>query len=319
MSSFLEAISYIFLLVALGYGTARVGLLKEGTETGLSDFVFTVAVPLLLFRTLVAAEFGAISPWGLWATYFTAIALTWTAAHVTIRRLFGRDVRAGVVAGLTGAFSNLVLLGIPFMIGVYGEPGLTVLSLLLAVHLPVMIGTSIVLFEWAMRVDGVETGPVGLPRLAAGFLKQLLTNPLILGILAGVAARLAGLTLPSLADRVVDALADVAGPVALFAMGMSLNRFGVAGNVRAALSLMSLKLMLMPAIALALAVLLDLPPLTAKVVVAAASLPSGVNPWLMASKFGTGQRLASTAMTLGTASALVTTALWLTVAEAVFG
>lgn len=319
MSSFLAAISYIFLLVALGYGTARVGLLKADTETGLSDFVFTIAMPLLLFRTLSTAAFGDISPWGLWATYFAAVAVTWTAAHLAIRHLFGRDARAGVVAGITGAFSNLVLLGVPFMLGVYGEAGLAVLSLIVSVHLPVMIGASIILFEWAVRADGVEKRPVGPAQLLFGFVRQLLTNPLIIGILAGVAARLAGLALPGLADKVVDALADVAGPVALFAMGMSLVRFDVAGNVRGALSLISLKLLLMPAVALFVALLLGLQPMTAKVAIAAASLPSGVNAWLIASQFDTGQRLASTAITLGTASALVSTALWLAIAQYVFG
>jgi malonate transporter and related proteins len=76
--------------------------------------------------------------------------------------------------------------------------------------------------------------------------------------------------------------------------------------------------MLMPAIALAMAVLLDLPPLTAKVVVAAASLPAGVNSYLIAAQFGTGQALASNQMTLSTACAVVSMAFWLMIAQTVF-
>ena len=57
--------------------------------------------------------------------------------------------------------------------------------------------------------------------------------------------------------------------------------------------------------------LLGLPPLTAKVAVAAAALPSGVNSYLIAVQFGTGQALASNQMTIATACAVVTTAFWL--------
>ena len=75
----------------------------------------------------------------------------------------------------------------------------------------------------------------------------------------------------------------------------------------------------MPAVALLLAWLVGLPPLTAKVAVAAAALPSGVNSYLIAAQFGTGQALASNQMTIATAFAVVTTALWLTAAQWVFG
>jgi predicted permease len=65
--------------------------------------------------------------------------------------------------------------------------------------------------------------------------------------------------------------------------------------------------------------LFGLPPLTAQVAVAAASLPAGVNSYLIATQFGTGQALASSAMTLGTGAAVVTTTLWLSLAAMVFG
>ena len=64
---------------------------------------------------------------------------------------------------------------------------------------------------------------------------------------------------------------------------------------------------------------LDLPPLAAKVAVVTAALPSGVNSYLIATQFGTGQGLASNAMTIGTAAAVLTSAFWLAVTQAVFG
>lgn len=59
--------------------------------------------------------------------------------------------------------------------------------------------------------------------------------------------------------------------------------------------------------------------MTAKVAVAAAALPAGVNSYLVAMQFGTGQALASNAMTIGTAAAVGSTAMWLAIAQLVFG
>ena len=57
--------------------------------------------------------FHGAAPWALWTTYFTAVIVAWTAGHLAITRIFGRDGQAGVVGGVATAFSNLVLLGTP--------------------------------------------------------------------------------------------------------------------------------------------------------------------------------------------------------------
>jgi malonate transporter len=155
--------------------------------------------------------------------------------------------------------------------------------------------------------------------LISGFFRKIIANPLITSILIGLTWRFTGLALPSLAVRFVDALADIAGPLALFAVGLGLRRFGITGNVRLALALSVLKLMLMPTAALGFCWLFGLPPLSAKIAVMTAALPAGINSYLIAVQFGTGQALASNQMTISTAFAVVTMAFWLSVAEIVFG
>lgn len=316
MSSLVETIVFVFGLIALGYLSGVTGFLKVETGDAVAEFAVRVALPLLLFRTMVGADFHGAAPWAFWGAYFCAVAVTWAAAQMLITRGFGRDSRAGVVGGVTAAFSNLVLLGIPFMLGVYGQAGFEVLSLLVAVHLPVMIAASVLLFELAGKEKGTR---IDFSALALAFLNRLTRNPLIIGIAGGLLYRATGLPMPGIAARLVDSLANVGGPVALFAMGLSLRKFGIARNVKAGIALGALKLMLMPAVALGTAWLFGLPPLTAKVAVAAAALPAGVNSYLIATQFGTGQALASNAMTIGTAAAVMTTALWLTIAQFVFG
>ena len=111
---------------------------------------------------------------------------------------------------------------------------------------------------------------------------------------------------------------EIDGP-SLLVRKSFLEKFSVSGNIRPALVLTAVKLFLMPAVALAVAVVAGLPPFTTKVVVMAAALPSGVNSYLIAAQFGTGQALASNQMTIATAAAVATTSLWLLVLHLLFG
>ena len=318
MEALAETLAYIFGLIALGYLAGWSGLLKSETGEGIADFVFVVAIPLLLFKTLATADFEGLSPLPIWSAYFGAILVAWTAGHLGIRLVFGRDARAGVVAGLSASFSNLVLLGIPFILALFGEAGFAVLALIVSVHLAVMMASSVILFEWATARDGVRQASPDLPAMIRDFVVKLATNPLLVSIVAGLLVRFSGFTLPPPLPRIVDSLAGVAGPVALFAIGLGLRRFGIRGNVRQAALLALFKLVLMPAAALGLALAIGLPPLAAKVVVMSASLPSGINPYLIATRFGTGQALASNTTTLATLLAVPSTASWLLLVDRLY-
>lgn len=312
MYAMVETVLFVFGLVALGYLAGLTRYLKPEVGEAMTDFASRVAMPLLLFNTMLTADFHGAVPWALWATYFTAIAVAWTAGHLAVTRLFGRDARAGVAGGVGASFSNLLLLGIPLILGVYGAQGLEILSLVIVVHLPVMILASVVLFN---MFDTREV-KVGIVR---SFFDKTSRNPLIIAIAIGLVWRVAGIPLPALGGRLVGALAGSAGTVALFAMGLSLRRFGISGNIRPAMVLTALKLFVMPAVALGMALTLGMTPLAASVAVTAAALPAGVNAYLIAAQFGTGQALATNQMTLATALSLLTLTLWLIALQAIYG
>lgn len=314
MSALAETAAFIFGLVALGYLAGLAGLLRDESGDALADFATTIALPVLLFRTLATSDFGEASPWSLWATYFVAVAASWWLGQFITARVFGRDRRASIIGGIASGFSNLVLLGLPFTLGIFGAAGVSVLSLIVAIHLPVMLGVSVLLFAFADK-DGERA----LGEEALQFLKALATNPLVVGIVLGLVWRFLGFTMPALGQRMVDTFASVAGPLALFAMGLGLRRFGITANFGPGLTLSVIKLVFMPAVALAMALAFGLPPLAAKVAVLAAAMPTGINPFLFATRFGTGQALSSNALTIGTLLAAITTAIWLTIVEAVFG
>ena len=127
-----------------------------------------------------------------------------------------------------------------------------------------------------------------------------------------------GVPLDGLPRIMVDRIADVAATLALIGMGMTLRNYGIRGHIQAGLVLAALKLLLMPALVLVAArYVVPMPPVWAKVAVIAAACPTGVNAYVVAARFRTGEALASNAITISTALAVVSMTLWLTVIELV--
>ncbi|MBZ0227222.1 MAG: AEC family transporter [Bauldia sp.] len=316
MSQTLAIVLPVFGLIALGFALARTGLLKDQVGESLADFVFIVAIPVLIFRTLAEADFTGAAPWRIWLPFFATFGLMWILGDWLVRRLFGRDARAGLVAGISAAYGNTVLVGIPLALAAFGDAGAVPIALIIAIHLPVMMGASAILIERAERLDGVTEAPRSAAVMARSVLANLGRNPIVIGIVLGAAWRLTGIPLGGVAGILVNRLAEVAATLALFAMGMSLKKYGIRGNIRAGVVLSVLKLLVMPALAFVLArYVVPMPPVWAKVMVLTAACPTGVNAYLVAARFRTGEALASNAITISTGFAVVTTALWLTLVE----
>jgi malonate transporter and related proteins len=301
----------VFGLIGIGYVIAWARVLPEGSDRALADFCFVVAIPLLIFRILGTADFSGGSPLHLWLAYYGGFAVVWFVGTLAVRRLFGRDARTGVVAGVSAAFPNTVLFGIPLIYVAYGDAGTAALAVLIAINLPVMMTVSAILNERALVVDGVSSHADPLTALRSAAI-ALVKNPIIIGIAAGIVWRLFGIPLGGPVGTVVDRLSGVGGPLALFTVGMTLRRYGLTGNLWPALVMAGLKLLVMPAIVFALlATVVSLPPVWAKALVLVSACPTGVNAWLVAARFRTGEGVASNVITLSTAASALTVALWL--------
>ena len=140
----------IFGLIGLGYLVAWSGLLSAAVGEKLLDFVFTLAIPLLIFDTLATADLHGVSPWRIWGAYFAVFAIVWVVSDLMVRRVFGRDARAGIVAGGSAAYSNGVLIGVPLMQAALGDGGTVFLIIIIAIHLPLLMLISVVLNEWVL-------------------------------------------------------------------------------------------------------------------------------------------------------------------------
>jgi malonate transporter and related proteins len=307
MTSVVAIVLPIFGLIGIGYAAAKAKLISERAGDGLADYVFALAVPALIFRTL--SESGAQltdSPWGYWASYFAAAAIVWAMGMVAARRMFSRDAREAVVHGFCSAQSNTVFLGIPLILQAYGDAGAVPLFLLLAIHLPLMMTAA------SLMIEAADAGDDGFR--FGSFVKTLATHPILLALFAGVLAQLLGVSAPQAVKPILDGLAASASPVALVAMGLALSRYGFSSDPKAAFVSAVLKLVLHPLLVFIFArYVFSLEPVFTGVAVLFAALPSGINGYLLAVRYRTGERFASNAIATSTALSVITVAGWLIV------
>jgi malonate transporter len=291
----------VFGLIGIGTLARQSGLVGDKTGEGLSDFVFTLAVPCLLFRTLVRAEIPEVQPWGYWISYFVGVGVAWGIAMVAGRRFAGLKGTTAVVAGFSAGQSNTVLVGIPMILKAYGDEGAVPLFLLIAVHLPVTMTLATLLAE------GRRTAPLAI-------LKRLAVHPIIIGILAGSVFRPVAGLIPAPLWQIVDLIAGAAIPCALISMGIALRRYGLEAGLAVPGFLSALKLIVHPLVVYLLATrVFHMPPAWSGVAVLFAACPCGINAYLFAERYGEGVGLASSAVALSTILGLATSVLWLRV------
>ncbi len=312
VSDIINIILPVFVLIGLGYIIALSGILKADVGEAISKFIFVVAIPALLMKTMASADFSGANPWSFWATYFCGVALVWLMARIIIFNLLGRDRRSAVIAGVSAGFSNIVLTGIPLIGRAYGDDGVAILLLLVAVHMPVMLTVSTLLMEQAVRADGIEKSPYNLNALITSISRNLLSNPIVLGILAGLIWRYSTLPFSGLLAETATTIGATAGPLALFSVGMSLNKYGIRGNLLQGSMLSVLSLIALPAIIYLLAnYVFMLPPDWARIAVLAAALPTGVNAYLFATHFKVAESLATNTIILTLIGSVITLSFWL--------
>lgn len=313
MLQVLQIVLPVCLLILIGFLSRNFGLVRQSADEVIGDFVFKIAIPVLLFRLLATAELEGVDPWAIWGTYFISVAVIWLLAATLLPLLFGREALYGVIGAVASAFANTVLIGIPLVIQAYGEEGMVSLTIVLSIHLPLMLFATVMHHDIAQTIDG-KGGIVGetVADKVKRFFKTIFTNPIMLGIFGGGLYRLTGFDLPPILDDVTQTLATIAGPLALIVLGMGLQKYGLTGNLGPACLTTFLKLFVMPALVLSLGhFVFELPPLFTAGLLIAAAAPSGVNSYLFAQHFGTGQALSANSISVSTPLSIVTISIWL--------
>ena len=298
----------LFLLVLLGFVLSRFGWPSTASDA-LTRFVFTVAVPTLLFRLM--SDFSRLPPVDarLLIAFFGGCFVVYIAARLVGAALFRMDGATQSVFAMGGIFSNNVLLGIPLAKAALGDAALPAVSLVLVFNSLILWTLVTVSVEWARTRD---LSLRGFGRTARG----VVTNPVVAGILAGTAFGFLDVPMPPVVDRTLSMVGESAVPLSLISLGMGLAEFGARSGWRECAAIAVMKLVAQPAAVFALARLLALPPLETSAVVVLAALPVGANVYLMSRQFGVLSGAVASSIVVTTALSAVTTPLTLTLIDA---
>lgn len=292
----------VFGLILLGWTFAKTGYLSETAGKGLSEFAFEVAMPALLFKAVLGIGTWPSSPINLILAYFSAAAIVWILATIFTSVVLRRPAADGSALAMGSVFSNSVMLGIPLALSAFGPEAAAPAALLVSIDSPVFWIAA------TMHLSASQLGDKVSPWKALGnIIADLARNPIIMSLVLGTLGRFAGLELPPLVDRAVSLVADAAVPTALFALGMSLATYRMAGQGPTLAMLCILKLLAFPVLTFVMCVyVFEVQPLWTAIATLFAAMPVGANAYLFAARYEKAIGSVSTSIAVSTAIAVFT-------------
>ncbi len=303
MMTVLHIVVPVFAVIAIGYGLARTPLISPQGIKGLSNFVFFVSVPALLFRTLAKVEPHAAADFALIQSYFLVVVVLFGATMVLGRLVFRLALEEQGLMAMGATFSNTVMLGIPLIYAAFGDEGLLLMMLIVSFHSVILIPLTTTVVELGRGAGGHPLQVLGSTLLA------LLQNPVIVSIAGGLLWAETGWPIPAIIDRILAILAAAALPATLFVLGATLTSFRLKGDAVQSAVLVALKMVVHPALAWLAAVhLFALDPLPTAVAVMVAALPTGINVFILAERYGRYVERTATVVLVSTALAVLSQA-----------
>jgi predicted permease len=283
-----------FLLILIGWLVCRWTALDRPIWEAAEKLVYYLLFPVLLFNSTLTSPLHPAQALSLagaaLGTVGCGIALALALKHWP-----------GVDAGLHAAgaqvafrFNSFIALALAERLG--GRPGLAQMALMIALCVPVCNVAAV----WSLaRHGGHHWG------------RELLRNPLIVSTVAGLAGNAVGLHLPAAMATTLQRIGLAALPVGLMAVGAGLKLGAVKAAPGLAATLLGLRHVVLPAIALGLAAWLALPPDQRVIVMLFAALPTSASTYVLAARMGANGAFVAGLVTLSTLFAMVSVPLWL--------
>ena len=308
MSAVFDAVLPIFALILTGYICARRGILSHAATDSLNAFVVWLALPALLFQAMAGIDWAELDHPGFLAAFAGGMVITFLLSFLLApfsprpahHRLADRSIE-----GLDAAYANTGFMGIPLCLVALGHAALVPAVIATILTACVLFAGAIVLIETDLHEEprlGVTLRKVG---------RSLLRNPLVASPLLGLAvALLHGIThvpLPGVITRFTSLLGDAASPCALVTIGLFLAQSESAKETGIITRLVTLKLLVQPAITFLLAFrVFDMPALWADTALLLSALPIGTGPFMLAKLYNREAAVTSRAILVSTVLSLVT-------------
>jgi predicted permease len=300
MSSFVDIVLPVFALLGVGYAAGASGFFDAAATRALSRFVFTIALPVMLFSSMASQGPPRDFSLSYLVAFFVGVGVSAALGAIAARRLGSRNAAERAVIGFASSYGNVILLGIPLVLRALGESASLPLFMLVSFHGPLMMTIVTILLE--------RSGAMGsLPRRVLAIGNGLMTNPILMSLIGGLVFAALGLSLPPPVAASADLLGRAALPTALFAMGSSLADYRIQGAIRLAAVIVVLKTTVQPIVVwLLVDRVFAIPSPWSDTAILLSAMPTGVNAYLFAARYQAGEPEAATAILLSTAFSLLT-------------
>lgn len=206
----LNATVPVFLMMILGIVFRQIGWIDEVFAAKMNQFVFRVSLPAVLFIDLAGVDFVEA-----WNPKFVLFCFAVTFLCILVSALLSLLLKERTLRGefIQGAYrSSAALLGIALIQSIYGTSGMAPLMIIGSVPLYNIMAVVVLAFfqPGQSGIDGVVLKKT---------LKGIVTNPIILGIVAGLLRSLLGIPIPKILNKTVSSIGATATPLGLMAMG----------------------------------------------------------------------------------------------------
>lgn len=300
--SVLRTVVPIYLLMGLGFLSRKIGILKSGDERILSAYVYYFALPALLFIDLAKTPIERVSVNFILAG-ITPIIIT-VSIYIILYYVFhfSRDTLYLLI--LSTVFGSLAFFGIPFVM--FALPSEAEFLATVAVSSISLVGVFISIFVlefYSLKDTSLLTG---LKRT----LTRLSRNPLILSILIGLFFSLIDVEIPEYVYTPIRMLGSTTATVAIFMLGVFLygRRYT---NLSQALKLSMLRMILLPSIAISMAIFFNLSRTPASVLLIMHSVPVAVSMIVLSERYNFYKETIASLILISSLSAAVYLNLWL--------
>lgn len=298
----LNATVPVFLLMVLGLIFLKMGLFTDEFTKTMNNFVFKVALPVLVFQDLSQQDF--ISVWDGKYVVFCFVATFLSIMIAIAISFFLKDKNIQGEFAQASYRSSAALLGIGFIQNIYGNSGMAPLMIIGTVPLYNIMAVVILSFLKPGRGKMDK-------KLVIKTFKGIVTNPIIIGIAVGMAWSLLRIPQPNIMTKTVRYVSNLATPLGLMALGASFDYKKAFLNIKPAICASTLKLVMFCAIFLPVAVKLGFTYDKLVAILVMLGSPTTVSCFVMAKSMGHDGTLSSSTVMMTTFLSAFTLTLWL--------
>ncbi|RLA04374.1 MAG: hypothetical protein DRQ47_03470 [Gammaproteobacteria bacterium] len=286
----------IFAMMLAGFIMGKSNLFPQGSGAArtLTIFVWYVAIPALIFKLLAGNRFPSGEEFQTVLGYYLVLYLVYFFSAMVVAPWMNINKEGRGIFAFSCSFGNLGFIGIPLIEGTLGDEGLRILLMIISLHMLTLLPITTLLTEMAKQK---QASPWLVLRKA---LLDCLKNPVVISLFVGLSWAAMGLELSPIAVGILEFPAGAAAPVGLFAVGLSLTRVKLRGDLTPAIVPVLLKMLLMPlGVYFLMSQVLEVSQVWVNTTTLAACMPTGLAAYSLAEQNNYGSTMAASTIFLG--------------------